>query len=161
MTPKTRLDMDRKWKTSGLVKSGSPEEFMLRVKTAGMAIDKDDVMYLVQQAGCDSGFRPVVEGIVSGTDMFDETLSDLVFYLDYYVKSASNGLADQMKYGRSPILDMFMNGMVMPCSGARDGSESAFMKAFADKVDKLFEGRLVHVRYFRQWLRQREKKART
>ena len=148
--------LDKKWNDSGMTNCKSMPEFLLRFEVMHFHIDGDDLVFLSESALDDADFCHVMTDLVKSTALFDKALMELEFYIDYYIAMSADAKPDPLKYGHIRLFDMFETGVLT--HNFADGSAGMnFIKACIDKVDSLFNGRLSHVKHFRQWLGVLEK----
>ena len=148
--------LKKKWNDSGMTDCKSMPEFLLRLEVMHVQIDGDDLVFLSKFASGNADFCHVMADLVKSTMLFDKALMELEFYIDYYIAMSADAKPDPLKYGHIRLFDMFETGVLT--HNFADGSAGMnFIKACIDKVDSLFNGRLSHVKHFRQWLGVLEK----
>lgn len=146
--------LEKKWNDSGMTNCKSMPEFLLRFEVMHFHIDGDDLVFLSESALDDADFCHVMTDLVKSTALFDKALMELEFYIDYYMAMSVGAKPDPLKYGRIRLLNMYETG------GIRRGSGNAveyrdFISAYVDKADRLFGGKLEHIKNFKDWLAAR------
>ena len=146
--------LERKWNDSGMTDCKSMPEFLLRLEVMHFNIDGDDLVFLSEFALNDIDFCRVMIDLVKSTTLFDKALMVLEFYIDYYMAMSAGAKPDPLKYGRIRLLNMYETGSI------RRGFGNAveyrdFISACVDKADRLFGGKLEHVKNFKDWLAAR------
>lgn len=146
--------LEKKWNDSGMTNCKSMPEFLLRFEVMHFHIDGDDLVFLFESALDDADFCHAVTDLVKSTALFDKALMELEFYIDYYMAMSVGAKPDPLKYGRVRLLNMYETG------GIRRGSGNAveyrdFISACVDKADRLFGGKLEHIKNFKDWLAAR------
>lgn len=141
-------DLGRKWKESGLTDCKSAPEFLLRLEIAKLDVGEEDFDYLSDKASDDVEFCHVMHGLVEDTPTFDEALSKLVFYIDYYMAMTGGKTPDPLDFGRVKIIDRYESGVIGRRSGPSAYEFRRFVLACAEKANKIFNGGLVHARRF-------------
>lgn len=146
--------LEKKWDSSGMTDCRSAPEFLLRFEVMHCPVDGDDLLFLAETAMSNPEFCRVMTELVKGASLFDKALTELEFYIDYYMAMTANSAPDPLEYGRVRLFDMFETGMLT--HNFTDGSASRdFITACVDKADRLFGGRLEHIKHFRCWLAAR------
>ena len=146
--------LEKKWNDSGMTDCKSMPEFLLRLEVMHFNIDGDDLVFLSEFALNDIDFCRVMIDLVKSTTLFDKALMVLEFYIDYYMAMSAGAKPDPLKYGRIRLLNMYETGSI------RRGFGNAveyrdFISACVDKADRLFGGKLEHVKNFKDWLAAR------
>ena len=146
--------LERKWNDSGMTDCKSMPEFLLRLEVMHFNIDRDDLVFLSEFALNDIDFCRVMIDLVKSTTLFDKALMVLEFYIDYYMAMSAGAKPDPLKYGRIRLLNMYETGSI------RRGFGNAveyrdFISACVDKADRLFGGKLEHIKNFKNWLAAR------
>lgn len=150
--------LEKKWNDSGMTDCKSMPEFLLRFEVMHVQIDGDDLVFLSEFASSDADFCRVMTDLVKSTALFDKALMELEFYIDYYMAMSTGVKPDPLKYGRVRLLDMYETGSIR-CNLIHGSDNAAgyrdFIGVCADKADRLFDGRLEHVKNFKGWLAAR------
>lgn len=150
--------LEKKWNDSGMTDCKSMPEFLLRLEVMHVQIDGDDLVFLSGIASSDADFCRVMTDLVKSTTLFDKALMELEFYIDYYMAMSADAKPDPLKYGRVRLLNMYEAGSIR-CSFIRGSGDVAeyrdFISVCADKADRLFGGKLEHIKNFRGWLAAR------
>ena len=146
--------LEKKWNDSGMTNCKSMPEFLLRLEVMHIQIDGDDLVFLSEFATSNVDFCHVMTDLVKSTTLFDKALMELEFYIDYYMAMSVDAKPDPLRYGRVRLLNMYETGSI------RRGFGNAveyrdFISACVDKADRLFGGKLEHVKNFKDWLAAR------
>ena len=151
--------LEKKWNDSGMTDCRSMPEFLLRFEVMHFQIDGDDLVFLAESALSDTDFCRVMIDLVKSTTLFDKALTELEFYIDYYMAMSADVKPDPLKYGRVRLLNMYETGGSIRYSFTRGSGNAAeyrdFISVCADKADRLFGGKLEHVKNFKDWLAAR------
>lgn len=150
--------LEKKWNDSGMTDCKSMPEFLLRLEVMHVQIDGDDLVFLSESALSDADFCRVMTDLVKSTTLFDKALTELEFYIDYYMAMSTGAKPDPLKYGRVRLLSMYEAGGIW-CSFTRGSCNVAeyrdFINVCVDKADCLFGGKLEHIKNFKDWLAAR------
>lgn len=150
--------LEKKWNDSGMTDCKSMPEFLLRLEIMHVQIDGDDLAFLSESASSNADFCRVMTDLVKSTTLFDKALMELEFYIDYYMAMSADAKPDPLKYGRVRMLNMYEAGSLR-CNFTQGSGNVAeyrdFICACADKADRLFDGRLEHIKNFKGWLAAR------
>ena len=146
--------LDKKWNDSGMTNCKSMPEFLLRFEVMHFHIDGDDLVFLSEFALSDIDFCRVMTDLVKGTTLFDKALMELEFYIDYYMAMSVGAKPDPLKYGRVRLLNMYEAGNIRHGSGNATEYRD-FINVCVDKADRLFGGKLEHIKNFKDWLAAR------
>ena len=150
--------LEKKWNDSGMMDCKSMPEFLLRFEVMHVQIDGDDLVFLSEFASSDADFCRVMTDLVKSTTLFDKALMELEFYIDYYMAMSAGVKPDPLKYGRVRLLNMYEAGSIR-CSFTRGSGNVAeyrdFINVCADKADHLFDGKLEHIKNFKDWFAAR------
>ena len=152
-----RKELERKWKESGMTCCRSASEFLLRLEIAKLEISEPDLEYLADCASRDCEFCKVMYDLAVDTNLFNKALSDLDFYIDYYMAMSSSEKPDPLKFGRIRLLDKYETGAIRR---SLDDSFLSFLQACADSADGIFEGKLEHASRFSAKIASMKAKAR-
>lgn len=150
--------LEKKWNYSGMTDCKSMPEFLLRFEVMHFHIDGDDLVFLSESALDDVDFCCVMTDLVKSTALFDKALMELEFYIDYYMAMSAGAKPDPLKYGRVRLLNMYEAGNIRRSSIRGSGNAIEyrdFINVCADKADRLFGGRLEHIKNFKDWLAAR------
>lgn len=150
--------LEKKWNDSGMTDCKSMPEFLLRLEIMHVQIDGDDLVFLAESALSDTDFCRVMIDLVKSTTLFDKALMELEFYIDYYMAMSAGAKPDPLKYGRVRLLNMYEAGNIRRSSIRGSGNATEyrdFINVCADKADRLFGGRLEHIKNFKDWLAAR------
>lgn len=150
--------LEKKWNDSGMTDCKSMPEFLLRLEVMHVQIDGDDLVFLSESASSDADFCRVMTDLVKSTTLFDKALMELEFYIDYYMAMSADAKPDPLKYGRVRLLNMYEAGSIR-CGFTRGSGSVAeyrdFISVCVDKADRLFGGKLEHIKNFRGWFAAR------
>lgn len=150
--------LEKRWNDSGMTDCKSMPEFLLRLEIMHVQIDGDDLAFLSEFASSDADFCRVMTDLVKSTTLFDKALMELEFYIDYYMAMSADAKPDPLKYGRVRLLNMYEAGSIR-CSFTHGSGNVAeyrdFISVCADKADRLFGGKLEHIKNFKGWLAAR------
>ena len=142
--------LDKKWNDSGMTNCKSMPEFLLRFEVMHFHIDGDDLVFLSESALDDADFCRVMTDLVKSTALFDKALTELEFYIDYYMAMSAGAKPDPLKYGRVRLLNMYETGSIRH-SSSNVAEYRDFISACVDKADRLFGGKLEHIKNFKDW----------
>ena len=147
--------LDKKWNDSGMTNCKSMPEFLLRFEVMHFHIDGDDLVFLSESALDDADFCRVMTDLVKSTALFDKALMELEFYIDYSMAMSAGAKPDPLKYGRVRLFSMYEAGNIRRSSIRGSGNVVEyrdFISACVDKADRLFGGKLEHIKNFKDWL---------
>lgn len=146
--------LEKKWNDSGMTNCKSMPEFLLRFEVMHFHIDGDDLVFLSEFALNDIDFCRVMTDLVKSTTLFDKALTELEFYIDYYMAMSAGAKPNPLKYGRVRLLSMYETGSIRRSSG-NVAEYRDFICVCADKADHLFGGKLEHIKNFKDWFAAR------